>query len=82
MENLVNIIKLCDNAIDFGNISDKDLVDVLEFTRSIAESICNFTEEYGFDWTDYPMEYFERSVAAREGALETFSEILEIVEDF
>ena len=82
MNNINDIINVCTEALDEGIIRDEDLVEILELTRTIMESISSFVDENGVDWSEYPHEYLNRSRSARENAIDTFADILEIVEEY
>ena len=82
MKDINEIIELCDRAIDEGDVSTEELIELLELTRAMLEPISNFIDETGYDCEDYPLEFFSRHKKAASCALEAYAEVLEIVGDF
>ena len=82
MNSINDIINVCTEALDEGIISDANLAEILDLTRAIMENISIFVDNNGVDWSEYPHEYLDRSRTARESAIETFADILEVVEEY
>ena len=82
MENINTIISLCEKALETGEITDEELVNILELTKDVMGTIKEFVDQTGYDWYEYAEEFLVQDKYNSAQAINSFAEILEILEDY
>ena len=79
MDNINEIITLCETALETGEITDEDLVRIIELSKDVIGFIKDFVDQTGYDWYEYAQEFLAHDKYNRDKAINAFAEILEVM---